>query len=283
MAGGENFNNLLTRTQRLVNRGRRGNTAGMGRNLDVPVDSICVEAMIPENKGWLSSGKTRVEIMEYGYGLQQGFNLMYRGSHKKDEQVQHPHEGVIRIPFLSIFGVSGSRGSIINDGKKVTITFDDGTNASDPVELRPTGKDCPAGVTRPLHVDEIFAWVNGRYQLWFRERHHTRRERRRNRQEEEAAVVSEATNAEALRFLPPAVPLGVGGMGGHNGGRKTTKRKTTKRKTPKRKTPKRKTPKRKSKARMTKQKRKVKGVTRNVRISTTGRKYVLLKGKRHFL
>ena len=41
--------------------------------------------------------------------------------------------------------------------------------------------------------------------------------------------------------------------------------------------------KRKSKARMTKQKRKVNGLVRNVRISTTGRKYVLLKGKRHFL
>ena len=64
------------------------------------------------------------------------------------------------------------------------------------------------------------------------------------------------------------------------GGRK--KRKTTKRKSTKHKSTKRKT-KRKSKARMTKQKRKVNGVTRTVRISSTGRKYVLLKGKRHYL
>ena len=41
--------------------------------------------------------------------------------------------------------------------------------------------------------------------------------------------------------------------------------------------------KRKSKAHMTKQKRKVNGVTRTVRVSSTGRKYVLLKGKRHYL
>ena len=34
---------------------------------------------------------------------------------------------------------------------------------------------------------------------------------------------------------------------------------------------------------MTKQKRKVNGVTRNVRVSSTGRKYVLLKGRKHFL
>ena len=39
----------------------------------------------------------------------------------------------------------------------------------------------------------------------------------------------------------------------------------------------------KSKARMTKQKRKVKGFMRNVRISSTGRKYVLLHGKKHYL
>ena len=62
-----------------------------------------------------------------------------------------------------------------------------------------------------------------------------------------------------------------------------TKRKTTKRKIIKRKTPTKRKTKRKSKARMTTQKRKVNGVTRNVRISSTGRKYVLLKGKKHFL
>lgn len=39
----------------------------------------------------------------------------------------------------------------------------------------------------------------------------------------------------------------------------------------------------KSKARMTKQKRKFKGVVRNVRISSRGKKYVLLKGKKHYL
>ena len=41
--------------------------------------------------------------------------------------------------------------------------------------------------------------------------------------------------------------------------------------------------KRKSKAHMTKQKRKVNGVTRTVRVSSTGRKYVLLKGRKHYL
>lgn len=63
-----------------------------------------------------------------------------------------------------------------------------------------------------------------------------------------------------IYLISPPVPTG---------GRK---KRRTKRKT-----------KRKSKARMTKQKRKINGVTRNVRISTTGRKYILLNGKRHFL
>ena len=75
--------NLLARTQGLVNRGRGGNVAGLGRNLGVDLDSICVEALIPENTGLFRSGKTRVEIMEYGRGVNKGFNLMYRGSHKK--------------------------------------------------------------------------------------------------------------------------------------------------------------------------------------------------------
>ena len=38
-----------------------------------------------------------------------------------------------------------------------------------------------------------------------------------------------------------------------------------------------------SKARMTKKKRKVNGVIRNIRISKIGHKYVLLKGKKHYL
>ena len=61
---------------------------------------------------------------------------------------------------------------------------------------------------------------------------------------------------------PPAFPALGAGVG--TGGSKSSK-------------------KRKFKARMTKQKRKVNGLTRNVRISKTGRKYVILKGKRHFL
>ena len=80
-----------------------------------------------------------------------------------------------------------------------------------------------------------------------------------------------------------AAPGGrAGAAGGHGTGGRKKRRTTKKRKVNKKKTTKRKT-KRKSKARMTKQKRKVNGVTRNVRISSTGRKYVLLKGKRHFL
>ena len=75
---------------------------------------------------------------------------------------------------------------------------------------------------------------------------------------------------EVLMPKPPTGPAAGAGIGGR---KKKRKRKTTKRKTTKHK----------SKARMTKQKRKVNGVTRNVRISTTGRKYVLLKGRRHFL
>ena len=40
---------------------------------------------------------------------------------------------------------------------------------------------------------------------------------------------------------------------------------------------------RKSKAHMTKQKRKINGVTRTVRVSSTGKRYVLLNGKKHYL
>ena len=75
-------------------------------------------------------------------------------------------------------------------------------------------------------------------------------------------LIEEAERLEAELYTNGAA-AGAGGMGG---GRKKRKSK------------------RKSKAHMTKQKRKVKGgVIRNVRISSTGRKYVLLKGKKHYL
>ena len=75
-------------------------------------------------------------------------------------------------------------------------------------------------------------------------------------------LIEEAERLEKELYTNSAA-AGAGGMGG---GRKKRKSK------------------RKSKAHMTKQKRKVKGgVIRNVRISSTGRKYVLLKGKKHYL
>ena len=228
-----------------------------------PNNCQLVRIFLPEHKkGWglLRSGWNQLLMQRDGSG---GFALFYRGR-RHSERYGLAATRVRRVnnanypdhdPGLRIFIREVHEAELVGDS--IEIPTHNGIIYIQPCDPEHGYEHCK------IHdIGALLEWIRNP------PRHDTRRHRMRNL----------AVAAAAVRGGGGAFGGGNGGNGGNGGvvgygGRKRRKRKTTKRKTVKRK----------SKARMTKQKRKVNGVTRNVRISSTGRKYVLLKGKRHYL
>ena len=144
-----------------------------------------------------------------------------------------------------------------------------------PEDKRPENAEVITNDHIQIIINKNNNWLRRRKVILFRKTRRQNRRRKRNADAEREIERgrSDPRMAVDLNFSGAAgAAAGAGaGSGNATGGRKKRKRKSKRKTATKRKTM------------ITKQKRKVNGVTRNVRISTTGRKYVLLKGKRHFL